>query len=163
VSASSIADPGARGERIIHLPVRPRQGRLRAPFLSGLVWCGAALAVYAVERGAQGALRNLGAGGIALTKIIVIVAAAAVYARAVRGAEAGFVMATGLAWLTLSIVADVAMGFESVDVGYRLLGDPSVPPEALRDLIIFTWLAAPALFARSGERVEFRNPVRWRS
>jgi hypothetical protein len=71
-------------------------------------------------------------------------------------------MATGLAWLTLAIVADVVMGFESVDVGYRLLGDPSVTPETLRDLVIFTWLAAPALFARSGERLDLRNPVRWR-
>jgi hypothetical protein len=126
------------------------------------VWLGAALAVYVVEGAAYGLWRNVPPGEIALIKIIVIVGAGAIYAAIVRGIPSSVVGATGLAWLALAIVADVVMGFESVDVGYRLLGDPTVTPDILRDLIIVSWLAAPALFARSGERIDLRDRVRWR-
>jgi hypothetical protein len=59
-----------------------------------------------------------------------------------------------------SPTVSAAVGWTAAaDVGYRLLGDPSVTPEILRDLIIVTWHAAPALFARSRERLELRNRV----
>lgn len=162
MSASSIANRRVPGERIVYLAARQGHGRLRVPFFAALGWTGAALAVYAVERGAYGASSSLPAGGIALAKIILIVIAGAVYAWAVRGAPSSFVIATGLVWLTLSIVADVVMGFESVNVGYRLLGDPTVTPETLRDLIIVSWLAAPALFAGSGAPIPERESFRRR-
>jgi hypothetical protein len=149
MSASSIADRRVPAERIVSFPIRARQGRLRVPFRAALVWIVAGLAVYVVERAANGPLRSVPAGEIALIKIVLILIAGAIYAWTVRGIPSSVVTATGLAWLTLAIVADVVMGFESVDAGYRLLGDPSVTPEILRDLIIVSWLAAPALSARS--------------
>jgi len=156
MSSITLVRPGI--ERVVDQAPDARERPLFPPAVSAaLGWTAAALAVFAVERGAHGALKSLGAGGIALIEISLIVAAGAVYAWAVRGAAASFVVATGLAWLTLSIVADVVMGSESVDVGYRLLGDPTVVPEVLRDLIIVSWLAAPALFARGGAVTERRE------
>jgi hypothetical protein len=117
--------------------------------LAGLGWTGAALGVYAVEFGARGSFAGVSRPVAALTKIAVILIAGAVYARRASGVPAGFVPATGIAWLAFSIAADVITGIGSVRA-YQLLGDPGVISATLRDATIVAWLGAPALFARSG-------------
>jgi hypothetical protein len=114
-----------------------------------LGWTVAALGVYAVEWGAHGAFAGLSRAIAALVKIAVIVVAGGIYARTARGTPSSVVLASGIAWLIFSIAADVITGIGSAGT-YQLLGDPSVLSPSLRDATIFAWLAAPALFARSG-------------
>jgi hypothetical protein len=86
MSSITLIRPGTSRAVDPRATVARTQPRFPPTVFAALGWTATALAVYAVERGAQGALRSLGAGGIAVTRIIVIVAGAAVYARAVRGA-----------------------------------------------------------------------------
>jgi len=120
---------------------------------AALGWTGAALGVYALEFGARGSLAGVSRPAVALAKIAVILIAGSVYARRASGLPAGFVLATGIAWLAFSIATDVITGIGSARA-YQLLGDPGAIPAILRDATIVTWLGAPALFARNGTPVE---------
>jgi hypothetical protein len=120
---------------------------------AALGWTGAALGVYALEFGARGPLAGVTRPAIALAKIAVILIAGAIYARRAGGLPAGFVPATGIAWLAFSIAADIITGIGSARA-YQLLGNPSVISAILRDATIVAWLGAPTLFARNGIPVE---------
>jgi hypothetical protein len=95
-------------------------------------------------------LSGLPNAAVALAKIVLIFAIGAVYSRAARGASSGVMLFTGLAWLVFSIAADLVEELDTVRGIYRLLGDPTVLPQNLRDLTILAWPVAPAAFARRG-------------
>lgn len=78
----------------------------------------------------------------ALVKVGVILFAAFLYIRlTARNATVDHAVFVGLAWLLLDIVTEVTMHV-------NLLGSTSAP--ATRNLMLLTWIAAPALFARVG-------------
>ena len=55
-------------------------------------------------------------------------------------------LVVGVVWLVLGVITEVAMA-ENVGHGwYELLGSPARP--LWRDLLLFAWVAAPAVFAR---------------
>ncbi len=56
---------------------------------------------------------------------------------------------TGLAWLALTIVAEVATALLVRHGWCELLGNPDVP--WMRNVLMLTWLAAPALFTRGDQ------------
>ncbi len=147
MSALSVARDERPSAQVVHLPISRRR-RPPLPVFGLLGWIIAALGLYSIAFLSHRAARGLTPSAFAVAKVVFIVAIGAVFARAVRGASADLILATGLAWLVLSIAADFVAGVRSVDVAYRLLGDPTVVPQNLRDLTILVWLAAPALFAR---------------
>jgi hypothetical protein len=132
--------------------------RLPPAICVALGWAGAALGIYAVELGAHGPFSGLPCAVVALVKIALIVGAGGLYARVVRGAPSDLVLATGVAWLTFSIAADVVTGIRSAGA-YQLLGDP-LAPQRLRDLTMLAWLVAPALFARRAGGSDRTNQFR---
>jgi hypothetical protein len=156
MSALSAAREESLGARIIQLPVSRRRRRPPLPVFGLLGWIVAALGIYSLGFFSRGALRGLTPAAIAIVKIVFIITVGAAFARMVRGSSPDLILATGLGWLTLSIAADFVAGVRSVDVAYRLLGDPTVVPHNLRNLTILIWLAAPVLFARHGERRDKR-------
>jgi hypothetical protein len=148
MSALTVTKNERPGARVVHLPVsRPRR---RPPLaLFALVgWIVASLGVYSLGFLSRRAPGGLTPTAIAIVKIVFIISVGAAFARIMRGSSPDLILATGLGWLALSIAADFVAGARSVDVTYRLLGDPTVVPQNLRDLTILVWLAAPVLFAR---------------
>ena len=158
MSAVSVTRDERLGTRVVHLPTSRRHRRPPLPFFALLGWIVAALGVYSIGLLSQRRLAGLTPAAFGVAKVVFIVAIGAVFARAVRGASADLVLATGLAWLVLSIAADFIASVRSVDVAYRLLGDPTVVPQNLRDLTILIWLAAPVLFARRAEGSRRTDP-----
>lgn len=76
----------------------------------------------------------------ALLKVGAIVVAAFLYVRlTARNATVDHAVFVGLAWLMLDIISEMTLRVD-------LLGSTSAP--ATRNLILVTWIAAPALFAR---------------
>ena len=55
-------------------------------------------------------------------------------------------MGVGIAWLILAIVAEIAISSRLGHGWYALIGTPDHP--LLRNLFLFVWVFAPALFAR---------------
>jgi hypothetical protein len=148
MSASTVTKIERPGGRIVRLPLAPRRRRPPLPVFGLLGWIAAALGTYSLAYLLRKAPGGLTPAAIALMKIAFIITVAAAFARVVRRASPDLFLATGVGWLFLSIAADFVAGVRSVDVAYRLLGDPTVVPESLRNLTILVWLAAPALFAR---------------
>ncbi len=148
MSTLSIARDERLGARVFHLPVSRRRRRPPLPVLGLLGWIVAALGVFSIGLLSHRRLGGLTPATLAIAKIAFIVAVGAVFARAERGQAPELVLATGLGWLFLSIAADFVAGARSLDGAYRLLGDPTVVPQNLRNLTTLVWLAAPALFAR---------------
>jgi hypothetical protein len=90
-------------------------------------------------------------GGAAAT-IAAIVAAAYSYTRVVaRDGGLTHALGVGIAWLVLSIVAEVTMTTRLGHGWFTLIGSPDRP--LLRNVFLFVWIFAPALFARGG-RIE---------
>ena len=88
------------------------------------------------------------AGGIAA--IVAIVVAAGAYMRlAARNRGTTHALGVGIAWLVLSIVAEMTMTSHLGHGWFSLLGPPDHP--LLRNISLFAWIFAPALFARRDE------------
>jgi len=147
---SSITLVRPERERVVDQKAPDAHERPRLPpaFSAALGWTGAALGVYAVEWSAQGLFDGASRASIALVKIAVIVVVGWLY-----GVAGGVVLVTGIAWLILSIAADVITGIGSADA-YQLLGDPTAMSGILRNVTILAWLSAPALFAGGGAPIE---------
>jgi hypothetical protein len=102
-----------------------------------LFWLAAAVLVAAchVE------LDPLSPSGSAVAIIAVIVGASWAYTRLCAPcAGVSHALGVGIAWLVLTIVTEMGCG------RYALLGAPNHP--LLRNLFLFGWIFAPALFAR---------------
>jgi hypothetical protein len=94
------------------------------------------------------AILVVAAGGIAA--VVVIVVTAGVYMRfAARNRGTTHALAVGIAWLVLSIVAEMTMTRGLGHAWFSLLGPPDHP--LLRNLSLFGWIFAPVLFARRDE------------
>jgi hypothetical protein len=154
MSTMNLAKNEHLDARIVSLPVSRSRPRLPLPVWGLLGWIAAAFGIYALAFLSHGALRGLSPAAIAVLKIVFIITVGGAFARMADGSSPDFVLATGLGWLALSIAADFFPGTRSVDPAYRLLGDPTVVSQSLRDLTILIWLAAPMLFARRAGKVD---------
>jgi hypothetical protein len=84
-------------------------------------------------------------GGIAA----VILAAFGYMRLAARDATAIHALGVGIFWLVLAIAVEMAIRAGGGLRWFELLGSPAHP--ALRNLFLFAWIFAPALFARQPE------------
>jgi hypothetical protein len=69
---------------------------------------------------------------------------------AARDCDVSHALAVGIAWLVLSIAAEIALTSRTGHGWFLLLGAPSHP--LLRNVDLFAWIYAPALFARHALR-----------
>ena len=84
---------------------------------------------------------------IVVAKLCAIFVAAYAYMRlTAREAAVDHALFVGVAWLSLGIVAEVVMAATAGHGWFDLLGSPQKP--LLRDVLLFAWIVAPALFAR---------------
>lgn len=101
-----------------------------------LFWIAAALLVLATHGFVDP--YSLAAG--AVLKLGAIVVAAFLYIRfTARNATVDHAVFVGVAWLMLDIISELTLRVD-------LLGSTAAP--AMRNLMLVTWIAAPALFAR---------------
>jgi hypothetical protein len=86
----------------------------------------------------------------AFVKIAAIVAVAFAYTRlCARCAGMPYALGVGIAWLVLTIAAELLMTAHLGRGWFGLLGSPERP--LLRNIDLFVWIFAPALFARGEE------------
>jgi hypothetical protein len=89
--------------------------------------------------------RSLKAGAVATIAVLVLTAYA--YSRlAARQAGVTHALGVGIAWLALAIVTELALATQTGHGWFYLLGSPEKP--LLRNIYLFVWIFAPALFAR---------------
>ena len=67
-----------------------------------------------------------------------------------QNAGATHALSVGIAWLALSIVAEITMATRLGHAWFSLIGSPAHP--LLRNVFLFAWIFAPALFARREEQ-----------
>lgn len=109
-----------------------------------LFWIGAATLVAACHTKLDA--HSLAACTVATIASIVVAAYA--YTRlCARCAGVDHALAVGIAWLVLAIAAEVAISSRVGHAWYSLLGTPAHP--LLRNVLLFVWVFAPALFARA--------------
>jgi hypothetical protein len=83
----------------------------------------------------------------AAASIAVIVLIAFAYTRlTAREAGVTHALTVGITWLTLSIVSELVLTTAVGHPWFTLLGSPDWP--LLRNVLLFGWIFAPALFAR---------------
>jgi hypothetical protein len=80
----------------------------------------------------------------AAAKAAIIVAVA--FAYMTRRHTLYHALAIGATWLVLAVVVELAMSMHLHHAWSELLGSPAHP--AVRIMLLLTWVAAPALFAR---------------
>ena len=84
-------------------------------------------------------------GGAAAT-ILSIIGVAWAYTRLyARSTTLSHALGVGIAWLVLTTIAEIAISSSIHHGWYLLIGSPSHP--LLRNLFLFVWVFAPALFA----------------
>ena len=100
-----------------------------------------AIAFWAIAAGV------VAATDFAVLKIAAVVAVAWLYVRLIaRDCTVDHALFVGVAWLLLAIAAEVTASAHFGRGWFALIGQPAHP--AIRDVLLFTWVAAPALFAR---------------
>lgn len=124
--------------------------RHRAATTAGLVtafWLAGSILVTGAARAIEPLSRR--AGAVAAVAAIVLTAFA--YTRRVAS-EAGVshALGVGIAWLVLSLAAEMAFAAWGIEPWLALLGSPQRP--LLRHALLFAWVFAPALFARRDAR-----------
>ena len=85
----------------------------------------------------------------AVVTIVILFATAWAYMRFAGQCGVTHALGVGIAWLVLSIAAEMALAERLGHGWFSLLGSPAHP--LLRNLILFVWIFAPAFFAQ-GER-----------
>ncbi|HEV7243042.1 MAG TPA: hypothetical protein VGQ36_27695 [Thermoanaerobaculia bacterium] len=107
-------------------------------------WALAAFLVFETHQ----LLAPIPALGVALGKIVVIVAVAWAYMRlASPAATLDHALLVGIVWFALGIGAEIAMTFNAHHAWFFLLGSPA--SSALRAVMLAAWVGTPALFARN--------------
>lgn len=81
----------------------------------------------------------------AATLVSIVLCAAAYMRLGARDAGTTHALGAGIAWLVLSIVAELVVATRLGHGWFALLGSPSHP--LLRNVYLFAWIFAPALFA----------------
>ncbi len=110
--------------------------------LALFVWIGAAATVAS----ATPAFAQMSPGAVLASKIFAIVVFAYAYMRATPDCTIDHALFVGVSWLVLSIITEVVISARSGHQWFALLGSPQHP--FARDILLFIWVAAPALFAR---------------
>ena len=108
-----------------------------------IFWVAAALLIVMV----QGFLQPISPAASVITKILAILAMSFAYMRLTRREvtieEALFV---GVGWAALAMITEVAASTRLGRGWFDLIGSPA--HDALRIVMLFAWIATPALFAR---------------
>jgi hypothetical protein len=108
-----------------------------------LFWGVAALLVAATHQ----TIEPITPVGSVVAKVCAIVLIAFAYVHlTVQKATLDHALFVGVVWLLLTIAGEIAMTMLSHRGWYDLLGSPA---SALRNVVMFAWVAAPALFARN--------------
>ena len=108
-----------------------------------LFWMVAAALVIATHLEIEPRSARVGA----VATIAALFATAYAYSRFVaREAGVTHALGVGTAWLMLSIATEVALTTQIGHGWFTLLGSPDRP--LLRNVLLFVWIFAPALFAR---------------
>jgi hypothetical protein len=125
--------------------VTQRSAHLAKTFTLVVVfWCLAAFLVIALRR-----IIPTPAIACAALQTLAIVAVALVYMKlATREATIDHALFTGTTWLVLSIVAELAMAEHTGHGWFEIIGSPA---SGLRNVLMFAWILAPALFASRAE------------
>ena len=80
-------------------------------------------------------------------KIVAVIAVAFAYTRlTLRHASLEHALGVGVAWLLFNVIAELTVGRVLGHGWYELIGSPA--NAVLRNLLMITWIAAPAVFAR---------------
>ena len=108
-----------------------------------LCWVAAALLVLAAHQIVDPI--SMVAAAAAKVAVIIIVAFACVRLTA-RDAALDQALAVGVTWLLFDIVAELLAARALGHGWYELIGSPGAP--WLRNLLMVTWLGAPAIFVR---------------
>lgn len=127
------------------VPQAPRAGQslLRRCSAVLLFWGLAAVPVIAIDA-AVDTLTPLGAIAV---KIAAIVAVAWLYVRfTARNCSVDHALFVGLTWLLLDIATEIATTTYLGHGWFNLIGAPE--NHVIRDVLLFTWIGAPALFAQ---------------
>jgi hypothetical protein len=105
-------------------------------------WALAAVGVAAAHQ----LLEPVSPAACVAAKVLIILAAASGFALLTSRLTIELALFAGVAWAALCIVAEVAAAATAHHGWFDLLGSPSRP--LLRDLLLVTWIFAPAVFAR---------------
>ncbi len=85
----------------------------------------------------------------AAIQMVTIVAVALAYMKvAASEATIDHALFVGTAWLVLSIVTELAMAAHTGHGWFEIIGSPT---SSLRNVLMFAWILAPALFATKAE------------
>ena len=108
-----------------------------------IFWAIAAIGVAAAHR-----IIGLASPGAstAVQIVVILAAAAAMTIVGPRGATLDQALFAGVAWALFSIIAEIVASTNLSHPWFALVGSPAHP--MLRDLLLVTWIFAPALFAR---------------
>jgi hypothetical protein len=85
------------------------------------------------------------AARVAVNSAVILVTAFAYMRLTARDPSLDHALFTGVTWLILSIVAELLLSRHLGRGWFDLLGSPD---SALRNILMFAWIGAPALFAR---------------
>ena len=89
----------------------------------------------------------LSASGGAVASIAIVVIGAYSYTRfCARCAGVSHALGVGIAWLVFGIVTEIAVTMRLGHAWYGVLGTPDRP--LLRNIFLFVWIFAPAIFSR---------------
>jgi len=123
-----------------------RRHALATPAFMALFWIAAAVLVVT----ARASLDRISPIVSAAVTIAAIVAAAYAYTRLVAPrAGVTHALSVGITWLVLSIVTELTIAARIGHGWFTLIGAPDHP--LLRNVYLFVWIFAPALFARGDE------------
>jgi len=110
-------------------------------------WVAGSILVIGAERAIEPWSRR---GGAAAAVAAIVLTAFAYTRRVASEAGVSHALGVGIAWLALSVFAQVAFDALAVDPWLTLLGSPDRP--LLRHALLFAWIFAPAVFARRDAR-----------
>jgi hypothetical protein len=111
-----------------------------------LFWIAAAILVVAAHVELEP--RSPVAAAVATIAAIGVTACAYTWLTAPRGGTS-HALGVGIAWLVLSIAAEMYLTHRVGHAWFTLLGSPERP--LLRNIYLFVWIFAPALFSRRDE------------
>ncbi len=123
-------------------PLKPIWKLATRAALALVIWAIASALVIMAHR----TFDPMSAPAAAVAKMMVILVAGFAYARLAGDCTIDHALLVGVAWLMLSIGVEVAIATSAHQGWFDLIGAPSKP--YARDILLFTWVVAPALCAR---------------
>jgi hypothetical protein len=131
-------------------PLRHHRAATTAALVT-LFWSIAALIVLAIHRSLD---RSAPVAATALTIGTLLLAAFAYSILAARQAGISHALGVGIAWLLLAMLTEMMVTTRLHHGWFSLLGSPQYP--LLRNIQLFAWIFAPALFARGDAEADDR-------